>query len=456
MRALFVQIVFALFVLAAPVPLGAEGVPPAPDALGGSEWTAVGAERAGNAEGTIPPWTGGIRDWPAGYEVGDHHLDPYGDDPVLFTIDATNVAHYAEFLSEGQRVLLETYPDTWRLKVYPTRRSASYPDWVYDAVRENARSATLITEGKGGVAGARISSPFPIPRRGVEVVWNHTLRFRGVRVHRTNGVAAVTRRGRYGLVLIDQDLAFPYSARDTSTYTRKFPNILLAVKSKIIQPPLLAGGGALELEPVDQTRDPRKSWTYIANLRRVVRNPVFAYAFDAPNSEGLRTVDDSGMFNGPPDRFDWKLLGKRELFIPYNAYRLHSDQLALDEVLAHHHINPEVARYERHRVWVVEGTLKPGLQHIYSRRRFYVDEDSWQIAVAESWDLDGKLWRVNESHAINYYEVPVHWSTLDIHHDLKAKRYLAVGLDNDRIMYRFSESGDPREFTPASLFYYVR
>jgi hypothetical protein len=167
-------------------------------------------------------------------------------------------------------------------------------------------------------------------------------------------------------------------------------------------------------------------------------------------------VDDFWLFNGPPDRFDWELLGKREMLIPYNAYRLHSGEVGPSDILRRSHIEPELARYELHRVWIVQATLKPGAKHVYSRRVFYVDEDSWQIAVAESYDLEGRLWRVNEVHAINYYEVPVLASTLEVYHDLLRDRYLVTGLDNARIPYRFSEGSDPREFSPNALAYEVR
>ena len=158
--------------------------------LGSPELTPIGAERAGSPDGRIPAWTGGIREWPAGYAPGDHHPDPFPEDDVLFSIDASNVERYAQHLSEGQQALLLAHPDTWRMNVYQTRRSASYPDWVYEAVQQNARTARVILEGKGGVTGSRVSSPFPIPEQAVEVVWNHNLRFRGIRVQRSNGRAA--------------------------------------------------------------------------------------------------------------------------------------------------------------------------------------------------------------------------------------------------------------------------
>jgi hypothetical protein len=434
----------------------AVAVPPeAADQLGGPELTPVGAERHGNSDGTIPPWNGGITEPPADYEPGSQHVDPYARDAALFTISAGNIEQYADKLSEGQQALLRSYP-TWHMSVYPTRRSASYPDWVYAALKANATSAEVITQGKGGVVKSDVSSPFPIPESGVEVVWNHSLRWRGIRVSRSFGQAAMTRNGRYTVTLALQEWAFPYAARPENSLREKFPNTLLAFKSKFVQPGLIAGDGSLVLEPIDQNKEPRKSWIYNRALRRVLRAPYIANDDPALNVDSLRTVDEFDMYNGSPARFEWKLLGKKELYIPYNAYRIHSADLDYSDILKKKHINPDLARYELHRVWVVEGTLKPGMEHIYSRRVFYVDEDSWQIAVADNYDSEGKLWRTSEAHALNYYEVPVLWSTLEVYYDLQQQRYLVSGMDNQRNPYQFSNTADPREFSPNALKYYIR
>jgi hypothetical protein len=424
--------------------------------LDGPELTPLGAERAGNPEGTIPAWEGGIREPPPGYEPGRQHTDPFADDLPVLTITAENMDAHAARLSEGQKALLRAYPGSWRMNVYPTRRSAAYPEWVYQAVKRNATAAELLTAGKGGVANASVSSPFPMPRSGLEAVWNHNLRWRGIRVRRSFGQAAVTRKGRYTVTISLQDLAFPYAMPPEDPIRRKFPNLLLAIKGKFIQPGLIAGEGALVLDPIDRTRDPRKSWTYDPDTRRILRVPDMAYGHPALNADGLRTVDDFDMYSGSPDRFDWKLQGKRELYIPYNAYRLHREGLAYGDIIQTHHINPELARYELHRVWVVEGTLKPGARHVYGRRTFYLDEDSWQIAVTDTYDKAGALWRAAEAHALNYYQVPVHWSTLEVYYDLEQQRYLVSGIDNRRNPYRFTEQADPREFSPNALNYYIR
>ncbi len=422
----------------------------------GSVMTPIGAERAGNAAGTIPAWTGGIKQPPASYKRGQRHPDPYPDDEPLFTITAENAHEHEKHLSKGQLAMLAAYPKTWKLHVYPTRRSASYPDWVYEAVIANATSAKLVLEGKGGVKDARVSSPFPIPQSGGEAIWNHNLRWRGVRVTRSEGETAVTRAGNYNVIRSIQEIGFPYASRSETAFTRQYPNVVFAIKEKVFAPALLSGDASLVIETIDQTDDPRKAWSYSRALRRVLRNPFVAYDFPAAGSDSLRTVDDSGMFVGPPDRFDWKLHGKQEIYIAYNAYRLHSGDIGPKDILRRQHINPELARYELHRVWKLEAVLEEGAEHIYSRRIFYLDEDSWQIGLAESYNRDGQLWRVNEAHALNLYEVPVLWSTLLVYHDLLARRYAITGLDNARKPPHFKEGGDPREFNPNALQYYVR
>jgi hypothetical protein len=442
--------------LTAIAPAASGGVSERDAARLGADLTPMGAERGANAAGTIPAWTGGITAPPPGSQPGARPVDPYAGDAILYTVTAADVDARGPLLCDGQKALLRAYPDTWRLNVYPTRRSASYPPWVYEAVRENATRARVVLEGKGSVADARVGPPFPIPRSGVEVIWNHGLRWRGARVERSEGVAAVTRLGRYRVVLLDQVMGLPYGAQRLDAFGKEYPNVLLALKARVIAPSRLAGNAALVIEPIDQTNDPRRTWRYDRDLRRVFRDPWGAYEFPAPYSDGLRTIDDFWLFNGPPDRFEWELLGKREMLIPYNAYRLHGDDVGPGEILRQRHIEPDLARYELHRVWVVQGTLKPGAKHVYSRRVFYVDEDSWQIAVAESYDLKGRLWRVNEAHAVNLYDVPVLWSTLEVFHDLEEQRYLVNGLDNGRHAWRFSEGSDPREFSPNALSYDVR
>ena len=413
----------------------------------GGDLTPLGAERAGNAEGTIPEWTGGITEPPEGYSVGDHHPDPHPGDEPLFVIDAGNLDEHRDRLSVGHQRMLETYP-TLRLPVYPTRRSASVPERIYDATRRIAATAELV-DGGNGVGGAVIGIPFPVPKSGLEVIWNHLLRYRGESVACMMGQAAVTRGGAYTLVKNSLEIELRYSLPGMTA--KELGNTMILYKQKVLAPARLAGDIILVHETMNQVREPRNAWTYNPGQRRVRRAPNIAYDNPGTTSDGLRTADQLDMFNGAVDRYDWELVGKREMYVPYNAYRLHSRELSFSDILAPLHVNPEHLRYELHRVWVVEATLKEGATHIYKRRTLYVDEDSWSILVADIYDNRDQLWRVSEGHVINYYEKPLVWPTLEVHTDLQAGRYFAFGLDNEFSMCTWDSKLTSRDFTPAAL-----
>ncbi len=415
----------------------------------GADLTPVGAEKAGNKDGSIPAWEGGITKAPAGYKPGDHHLDPFAADKVLFTIDKSNLAQYKSMLSPGQVALFNLYP-TFKMNVYPTRRSASYPQYVYDATKKIAGTAELV-EGGNGIKNAAIGIPFPIPANGLEAIWNHTLRFRGVAASRNGGQAAPTATGEYTLIGFDEQIMFKYSDPAATAEALQAENILFRFKQAVTTPARLAGTALLVHETMDQVKTPRQAWTYNTGQRRVRRAPNVAYDAPGTASDGLRTTDDFDMFNGSPDRYDWKLVGKQEMYIPYNSYKLHSKDAKYADILKPGHINPELVRWEKHRVWVVEASLKNGMRHVYGKRVFFIDEDSWQIHVADLYDARGELYRVATAHGLNYYEVPTHCSTLEVYHDLNSRRYIAIGLDNEDKMYDFSVKLSDNDFTPAAL-----
>ncbi len=413
----------------------------------GQELTPLGAERAGNAAGTIPAWTGGITEAPAGYTPGQHHPDPFGADAVLYTITRENSAQYKDQLTAGQLALLQAYP-TYKIPVYPTRRSANAPDYIYAATKRTAVGAQLGTNGNG-VLNAVTGVPFPIPATGQEVIWNHLLRFRGASAMRTISQAAPTRSGDYTLVRFEEEFLFPYVQEGMTP--EQLQNIVFYFKQAVVAPARLAGSILLVHETLDQIKEPRSAWIYNTGQRRVRRAPQVAYDGPGTAADGLRTSDQLDMFNGALDRYDWKLVGKQEMIVPYNSYRLHSDTVKHKAILTPLHINQDLTRYELHRVWVVETTIKPGTSHSYPRRTFYLDEDSWQILAADQYDARGELWRVSEAHCINYYDVRSFWSTLEVHTDLISGRYLAYGLDNEDKMYQFNVPRTVQDFTPTSL-----
>jgi hypothetical protein len=414
----------------------------------GNDLTPLGGEKAGNADGSIPAWTGGITTPPAGYKVGDHHPDPYAGDQVLFTISAANADKYADKLSAGHLALLKAYSD-YTMPVYPSHRSASNPQRIYDATKQYATTAAL-TAGGNGITGAVVGTPFPIPQNGLEVIWNHLTRYRGIAATRHIGQAAPQRNGSYlPLVQFDDEFLFNYAREGIQE--KDLNNVLVYFKQAVTAPARLAGTILIVHETLDQVKEPRHAWVYNTGQRRVRAAPTVAYDNPGTAADGMRTSDQFDMFNGAPDRYDWKLVGKKEMYVPYNSYKLHSDSVKYSDILKPLHINQDLTRYELHRVWVVDATLKPGTSHVYTRRTFYIDEDSWQVLACDQYDGRGQLWRVSEAHCINYYDAQVFWSTLEVHTDLIAGRYLAIGLDNEGPMYDFTLKRSPQDYTPSTL-----
>ena len=410
----------------------------------GQELTPMGAERAGNAAGTIPAWDGGLATPLAGHVAGGHYADPFTEDAVQFTIDATNLDQYRDQLTPGQIALLETYP-TWRMNVYPTRRSAAFPPVHYEQTMANATRAVLADGGRA-ITGTTGGVPFPIPQNGMEAIWNHLTRYRGEAYAMNWSQAAVTRTGSYTPVRFEYEYDFHYGSLDKSAEQieeGKLFNFLQTVTA----PARLAGQILLVHEYLDR----RQAWTYNPGQRRVRLAPNVAYDNPGTAADGLRTNDDFDMFNGAIDRYDWTLVGKREIYVPYNAYRLVGNTIGMADVLQAGHINPDHARYELHRVWVVDATLKQGTSHIYKRRTFYLDEDSWSVLVVDKYDARDQLWRVSELHTINWYDIPMVYPNLEVHHDLQSGRYIAMGLRNDESRVYQSIEPRPARFTPAGL-----
>lgn len=429
----------------------------------GKSLTPFGAIKQGNGKdpGTgqgIPAWNGGIEkeDIPKSYKgSGQHHPDPFPEDKALFTINAENMNQYADKLPDGVKAMLETYPDSFNLEVYRSRRSHSAPEWVNENTKENATRAELLETGVDNAFGG---IPFPIlhgssSEKAKQAIWNHILRWRGVYVVRRASEVAVQRNGSYSLVTSQQEVYFRYY--DPEYSFDELDNIIFYYLSFTKAPARLAGGAVLVHETLDQGKLPRQAWGYNAGQRRVRRSPNLAYDTPIAASEGLRTADDTDMYNGAPDKYNWELVHPQpvEMYIPYNNYEVASPEWTYEELLMPGHVNPKAQRWELHRVWVVEATLKEGERHIYEKRRFYIDEDSWQIAVADQYDRRGELWRVSLAYIKNYYEVPTTWSALDTYHDLRSQRYHVQLLDNEESATLDFTQPVPGEryFHPAAL-----
>jgi len=416
----------------------------------GQDLTPMGSVRAGNADGTIPEWTGGImrEDWPQGYEPGDRHPDPFGDDEPRFVITADNYQEYADQLTPGHIAAFERYPESYRMIVYPTRRSASFSDRIYEMTRQNASTGRLVANGEG-VENVAEGFPFPLPQNAYELIWNHKMKYKGTGGVRYWNQVVPTSGGSYQLIRLREEfLGLYYVQGNTIADTN---NILLYFFQEVESPARLAGNILLVHETLNQSAQPRQAWVYNPGQRRVRRAPNVAYDNPGTASDGLRTNDMTDMFNGAMDRFNWEIVEKREMIIPYNSYKAHSGDLEPDDLVTPGHLNPDHLRYELHRVWVVEATLREGTRHINSRRTFYLDEDTYQIAVINHYDSRGDMWRLSEAHTINFYEVPTFWATIESSLDLQSGRYIANGIDNGDPVNTFNETLNPSDYTPQAL-----
>jgi len=415
----------------------------------GTTLTPLGAEKAGNADGTIPEWTGGLKTDAAPLKSG-HLTNPFKDEQPKFVITAQNAEQYKDKLTAGQLAMFKRYPDTYKIRVFPTHRSVAVPDEIYAAAKTSALNTELV-EGGNGLANFTESRyyAFPIPQNGLEVVWNHITRYRGGNVRRNIVQATPQTNGSYTMVHFEDEVAFPSGMTDLDPERAK--NALLFFKQRVTAPSRLAGNVLLVHDSLDQVKDPRQAWIYNAGQRRVRRAPQVAYDGPGTASDGMRTTDNFDMFSGAPDRYDWKLVGKKELYVPYNSFDIASSDLKYDDIIKAGHANQDLARYELHRVWEIEATLKSGERNIYAKRRFFVDEDSWTIVQSELYDGRGQLWRVGEAHSLQYYQHKVPAYAFEALYDIISGRYIAIGMSNEEKPHEYGYRASARDFTPAAL-----
>ncbi|MCD6681818.1 MAG: DUF1329 domain-containing protein [Burkholderiaceae bacterium] len=395
-------------------------VPEAEAARLGKDLTPMGAEKAGNKDGTIPAWDGGITKAPANWKLSDPRVDPYKDDKVLFSIDASNVDKYKDKLSEGQQTLIRTLPG-YRMDVYPTHRSCGYADSVYKRSAENARVARLKDgswELENAVGGGVL---FPVPKNGAEAVWNHKLRIQSEGRIEHYSTLFSAKSGDFSQLAQNQWVTYPlHMDKDKSFDELKMSeaNIL----NEVVSPAARAGEMILVHWFMDRGSD---AWLYFPGQRRVRRAPSFAYDNPVPGYENLETVDQYPMYAGAMDRYDWKLVGKKELYVPYNSWKLIDKSRKYKDIYLPDYVNRDLMRYELHRVWVVEATLKEGMRHIFPRRVMFIDEDSWTLLLTDLYDAQGKVWRVQEASLWVAPEIPACVSQEFVGYDLNVGRYIA-------------------------------
>jgi len=412
--------------------------------------TFSGAERAGNADGTIPAYTGGIKEIPA-CDKGDTFLcNPYADDKPLFVITAANMAEHKDKLSPGQIAMFKTYPDSYKIPVYISRRSSNVPERVKKATLTNAGQTVASVDGSlenyeyPGI-------PFPIPKNGLEAIWNQIVSYRGDTATRNAGLAAPQVNGDYSLVMLQESIA--YRSGVEGLKPGEDENILLYGYQVVKSPARLAGNVVLVHDTINQVKGPRRGWIYNTGQRRVRRSPQYAYDAPFAAADGLRTIDSAGGFNGSPDRYNWTLVGKKEMYVPANNFKLDERGLKYDDIIKPGHINSDLTRFELRRVWVVDANLKEGVRHIYKRRTLYLDEDNWLPLMADHYDSHDALWRVLFTYAVQNYTGHVPWVALEESIDLNAKRYVVTGLENEEDIGTVlnGEKFKKIDFKPAAL-----
>lgn len=372
--------------------------------LGNGTLTPMGAEMAGNADGSIPPWKGGMTTPQSGNMLGDIPTQLFADERPLFQVTASNMAQYAGLLSDGTKALLQKYPDSFRLDVYPSHRTAAAPQVVYDNIASNALRCS-IKEGWDTIKGCIGGIPFPIPSRGVEVIWNHLLRVEADSIEYRFKNIVGSADGTHTLATRNE-IAFQYPPYYKDANPQDWSGEYAMFRYITLEPPFKAGESLVARDSING-KYPRQAWQYLVGQRRVRRAPTVSY--DTPDfvSSGANYFDEVQGFFGALDRYDWKLVGKKEMLIPYNTNGLLD--VSVEEALDKHHLNPDHLRWERHRVWEVEATVAQGRRHTVPKRRYYIDEDAWTIALVDGYDKEGRLWRTTQ--AIPYV-VPVIPATL--------------------------------------------
>jgi hypothetical protein len=408
--------------------------------------TPFGAEKAGNKDGTIPGWDGGYTKVPAGYQTGDPRSDPFSNEKPLLSITAKNMDQHADKLAEGTKALLKKYPDTFRIDVYPTHRTAAAPQWVYDNTFKNATRAKTTRAGYG-VEGAYGGIPFPIPKDGFEVMHNHRLKWNG----ETNMINfenyTGTSDGKLVLVTKGQSkYQWPYFDKNGSL--ESFKGLYQQWFVAQTDPPFKSGEAFIIHDYVDQ---PRQAWQYLTGQRRVRKAPTIGYDTPDDVNSGQQYFDEAFVFLGDLDRYEWKVVGKKELYIPYNCNKYVGSPP--DKRLMPHHLNPDMVRWELHRVWVVEAALAPGKRHVVPKRRFYLDEDTWAAVIGEGWDAQGQLWRTNHSTPHIVWEATRNEMSYPlVTYNLLTSGYVASGFDlSKRNLYKSLPRIPDSYFTPDSL-----
>ena len=411
----------------------------------GTTLTPVGATKAANKDGSIPEWTpakkrGALKnEFPSAPDIDG--------DKALFTINKANMAKYADKLTEGHKELLNRF-STYKMIVYPSRRQVAWPEAVYAATKKNATTAELKSPDEP--VNAELGFPFPIPKSGAEPIWNHKLKWRGEAVRRYNNQMIVQTSGDFSLTKIVEEVKFYYASIKEPRKLEPGTEFLRYL-SETLAPPRLAGTFILVHEKSSTGNEGRGAWLYSPGLRRIRRAPTVCCDNPYEGTDGHQFYDQVDMFNGVLERYDWKLVGKKEIYIPYNSNKISGKAVKYKDMAAPKHLNQDLPRYELHRVWIVEADNKKGLRHTFKKRRFYIDEDSWTIAAVDDYDHRDELMQFQEGHILTAYNVQSAGTAPEVIYHLNSGRYFTTAMFNEDEPNNFDVDFDDKMFSSSAV-----
>ncbi len=415
--------------------------------LDGPNYTCIGADKSGTPGG-VPEYSGKFDGtWPGVKKPYGFDPGPYAAEKPLFSITPQNLAKYQDKVTPGMKALFAKYPDKFRMDVYPSHRDFKEQPRVCERTKANATTSEIINDGLG-ITGIGGGTPFPFPQSGLEAIWNVANAGRVWTQQATCDIADVYANGQiawgrnvFKVLTLTNDPNKP--AKFTDHINSHFYSGYLA-------PPRDKGFVAVGYQPNNYAKEGTMSWQYIPGTRRVRQAPEVGFDYPVPPA-GLRTVDDDYGFNGSPERYTWKIIGKKEYYVPYANFRVNDPAVKYKDLIGPNIVNPDYLRYELHRVWVIEGTLKGGVRHIYGRRVLFVDEDSWLTLLADNYDSRDNLWRIS---LITYFYTQEGKAWLrgaSIYYDLSSGSYEAGYLTNESSnWWRANLPMTASQFTPAA------
>jgi hypothetical protein len=451
----------------------------APDsALLKTKLTPLGAERAGNADGSIPPWTGGLAE-PLLPETQPIDIGVvYGGDEAFQTVDKGNVAQFATLLTPGTQEMIRKFG--FSIKIFQTCRTAAAPQYVYDNTAQNVTRTQFDPAAVGmGFTGAYGGTPFPIidtgnPKiGGAQLIWNHLTSWRGISLYTKYAPRFVVADGKLILSAVAiSRFIYPYYDPEggPETYKGWFSKVRRYCmplnlsgwspgywsgddpeQQKLANAaswcsPMWNGDEMLTCFSTNATTTPdmmfcvRRASDEItsfvpmgtANAIKIPQEFNIYAGFD-PAAAKIAGLDEYSCFNGTPMQYDWRFINKEEMLVPYNCNAMHFHPA--QEVLQPKFPSPDIVRWEKHRVWIVEAQLKPGQTNALARRRLYIDEDSWLALLGEGYDAGGNMIKYHSVYNRCVGSLPATCELGSMVFDLTTGNYVfegGVGYGNNR------------------------